>query len=261
MQIVVLIKAVPDSEARLRPDASGRVLDPDGVKFVLQGYDESAIEQALLLAEASPGSSVRAISAGPSARAEEVLRAALALGVGAATLVETPLPPAVDPLVIARALAYAIRKAPADLLIAGKQAGDDEEGIVGPAVAQLLGLPDLSNVVGVKALAGPGELEVHRAVEGGAELHRAALPLLIGLQQAANDPRTAKLPMILKSRKAPIDRIPWSELEPQVGSVRSRPVAFRLPPPRTGAKMVPLTTPEETAHRLVELLRTEAKVL
>ena len=89
MRIAVLIKPVPEAESRLRPNANATRLDPEGVKFVLAGYDESAVEQALLLKEAVAGSTIRAIAFGLP-RCEEPLRSSLALGVDAATLVEGP---------------------------------------------------------------------------------------------------------------------------------------------------------------------------
>jgi electron transfer flavoprotein beta subunit len=263
VEIAVLVKPVPDAETRLRPDAKGLALDPDGVKWVLAGYDESAVEQALLLKEAAPGTTVRAVSYGPVARAEEVLRAALALGCDAATSLEAPPDAPSDPLSVARALALALGKHPATLVLCGKQAGDDEGGIVGPAVAELLGIPDFGVATNVRWEGGTQALTMERSVEGGLEKIRTALPALVALQQAWNDPRTAKLPNILKSRKAPIDRIPLAEvaaaMAPSAPSAAKR-VAFRLPPPRTGAKMIEYKTPEEAAEKLVRILREEAKV-
>jgi electron transfer flavoprotein beta subunit len=259
VEIVVLVKPVPDGESRLRANAAGTQLDPEGIRFVLSGYDESAVEQALLLQEDVPGSSVRAIAFGPPPRTEEVLRAALALGVGKAIWVEAPPTGLVDPVGTARALALAIGRNPYDLVIAGKQALDDESGIVGPAVAELLGIRDIGTVVEVRTGADPKRLRIQRAVEGGIETHEAPLPVLLGLQQARNDPRTAKLPMILKSRRAPIDRIPWNDIAAQVGPPKTRSTGFRLPPPRTGAKMIAFETPQQAAERLVAVLRDEAK--
>jgi electron transfer flavoprotein alpha/beta subunit len=108
VEIVVCIKPVPEAESRLRVAPDGRTLDPEGVKFVLAGYDESAIEQALLLKEASPGSKVHVVAYGPAPRTEEVLRAAVALGADLATWVEGPPGVGGDPITAARALAGAI---------------------------------------------------------------------------------------------------------------------------------------------------------
>jgi len=263
VQIVVLVKPTPEAETRLRPAADGTRLDPEGVKWVLAGYDESAVEQALLLKESVPGTTVRALAFGPLPRTEEVLRAALALGCDAATLVEHPAELAPDALLVARALAYALGRIPADLVLAGKQAGDDEEGLVPGALAELRGAAGYGFVTNLRWDPAGARFTFDRAVEGAVEHYAAAAPLLVGLQQAWNDPRTAKLPNILKSRRAPIDRLAWTELAPALGEgarPRARSVGFRLPAPRTGARMLEFRTAEEAAQQLVRRLREEAKV-
>ncbi len=261
MEIVVLIKPVPESETRLRASPDGRRLDSEGVRFVLAGYDESAVEQALLLKENVPGSKVHAISFGP-ARCGEALRAAIALGADAATWIEAPPEGSDDPILAARALASALSSIPYDLLLGGKHAGDDEEGIVVGAVAELLGIPSFGSVTDVRP-AGPSGLAFQRPTEAGIESWETSLPCAIGLQQAWNDPRTAKLPNILRSRKAPIAKVDWPTVAKALGSEsspRSLSEEFRLPAPRSGAKMIEFQTPEEAAEKLVRLLREEAKV-
>jgi len=258
MEIVVCVKPVPDAETRLRPTSDGTALDPEAVKFVLAGYDESAVEQALLLKEAIPGSRVHVVSYGPPPRTEEVLRAAIALGCDLATWVEAPRGAATDPVNTARALARAVGPIPHDLVLCGKQAGDDESGLVGSALGELLGLPDFSCVVDLRWDPGASRFRFLRSTEGGQETWTAPTPLVVGLQQAWNDPRTAKLPAILKSRKAAIAKVAVGDApapDPRVAAEK-----FELPPPRTGAKLIDYKTPEEAAEKLVKLLREEAKV-
>jgi electron transfer flavoprotein beta subunit len=257
VEIVVCIKPVPEAESRLRVAPDGCTLDPEGVKFVLAGYDESAIEQALLLKEASPGSKVHVVAYGPAPRTEEVLRAAVALGADLATWVEGPPGVGGDPITAARALAGAIAAVPHELVLCGKQAGDDEAGLVAPALGELLVLPDFSSVVDLRWDAAAQRFKFLRSTESGGERWEAPSPCVIGLQQAWNDPRTAKLPNILKSRKAPITKRP---LEPPTPGPHSEPEKFELPPPRTGARMIDYKTPEEAAQKLVQILREEAKV-
>lgn len=258
MEIVVCVKPVPDAETRLRVAPDGTTLDIEGVKFVLTGYDESAVEQALLLKEATPGSKVHVVSAGPAPRAEEALRASLALGCDLATWVETPPGVSPDPVSAARALARAVSAVPHDLVLCGKNAGDDESGVVAGALAELLGLPDFSAVLDLRWDAGASRLRFQRSTEAGMEKWEAPLPCVVALQQAWNDPRTAKLPAILKSRRAPIAKVALEPAVPTVGT--TRPTKFELPPPRTGAKLIEFKTPEEAAQKLVKLLKEEAKV-
>ncbi len=256
MEIVVCVKPVPEAETRLRVAADGARLDAEGVKFVLAGYDESAVEQALLLKEAVAGSTVHAIALGPAPRTEEVLRAAVALGCDKASWIEVPSGGSDDPLDAARILAAAIRGLPHDLVLCGKQAGDDESGLVAGALAEALGVPGFGYVVDLRWDAARSRFTFHRAVESGQESWECPGPIVIGLQQAWNDPRTAKLPAILKSRKATITKIAASGAAAPVAT----PEKFELPAPRTGAKMIEYRTPQEAAEKLVRILREDAKV-
>lgn len=258
VEIVVCVKPVPEAETRLRPTSDGRSLDPEAVKFVLAGYDESAVEQALLLRDAVPGSRVHAVAFGPAPRTEEVLRSAIALGCDRATWVDSGPDSSADPTDTARALARAIAAGPHDLVLCGKQAGDDESGIVPSALGELLGAPDVGYVVDLRWDAARSRFAFRRATEAGTERWEAPTPLVVGLQQAWNDPRTAKLPAILKSRKAPIEKV--TPTAPSAEHGRSRPERFELPPPRTGARLIEYKTPQEAAEKLVRILREEAKV-
>jgi electron transfer flavoprotein beta subunit len=256
VEIVVCVKPVPEAETRLRVRADGTGLDPEGVKFVLAGYDESALEQALLLRESIPGSRVHAIACGPAPRSEEVLRASIALGADQATWVEASPETGDDPIAAGRALAGAVQGVPHDLVLCGKQAGDREGGLVGAALGEFLGVPDFGSVVDLRFDAGASRLRFRRVTENGQERWESPLPCVIALQQAWNDPRTAKLPAILKSRKATIGKLAAST-EDGARIVTER---FELPAPRAGAKMIEFKTPEEAAEKLVRLLREEAKV-
>ena len=259
MEIVVCVKPSPEAESRLRATSSGAAYDADGVKFVLAGYEESAVEQGLLLRQEVPGSKLHAVALGPAGRVDEVLRACMALGCDSATAVDAPTTPLEDPVATARGLAEAITARGAhDLVLFGKQAGDDEEGIVGAATAELLGLPFVGFVLQLHADAAKGQLTFRRSVEQGVESWQAPLPLAVGLQQAWNDPRTATLPAILRSRKAPIAR--HAAAVATAAGPRSVSEKFALPPPRQGARMIEYRTPQEAAEKLVRLLREEAKV-
>jgi electron transfer flavoprotein beta subunit len=258
VEIVVCIKPVPEAETRLRVSTDGTTFDPESVKFVLAGYDESAVEQALLLKESTPGSKVHVVSYGPPTRTEEPLRHAIALGCDLATAVETPANAPTDPVTAARALAGAIRSLPHDLVLCGKQAGDDESGVVAGALGEALGIPDFGCVVDLRWDAAGARFRFQRSTESAQESWESPAPVVVALQQAWNDPRTAKLPAILKSRKATISRVP--ALAPEANAPSSLPEKFELPPSRTGAKMIEYKTPEEAAQKLVKILREDAKV-
>jgi electron transfer flavoprotein beta subunit len=258
MDIVVCVKPVPEADTRLRATADGTGLDPENVKFDLTGYDESAVEQALLLKEANAGSKVRVVSCGPGPRTEEVLRKAIALGCDEAVWVESTADAVADPVAAARALGAAIQGVPHDLVLCGKQAGDDESGLVAGALGELLGAPSFGFVTDLRWDAAAGRFRFQRAAEAGQETWEVRTPVVIGLQQAWNDPRTAKLPAILKSRRATIARQPAAPAA--ADAPRSVAERFELPAPRTGARMIEYQTPEEAAAKLVKILREDAKV-
>jgi electron transfer flavoprotein beta subunit len=257
VEIAVCVRPVPEAETRLRVAPDGRTLDPEGVKFVLAGYDESAVEQALLLKEAMPGSTVHVLTCGPAPRSEEVLRAAIALGCDRATWVEAPAAMASDPVRAAAAIASVLRSAPAELVLCGKQAGDDESSLFAGALGESLGVPDLGYVVDLRWDAAGKRFRFQRVTDAGLERWEAPTPLVVGLQQAWNDPRTAKLPNILKSRKAAIVK---TAAETTASAGNGEPEKFELPAARTGARMIEYKTPEEAAQKLVHILRDEAKV-
>jgi electron transfer flavoprotein alpha/beta subunit len=143
-------------------------------------------------------------------------------------------------------------------VLCGKQAVDDEAGVVIGALGELLGVPDFTSVVDLRWDPTSSRLQFLRATEAGQETWAAPTPCVIGLQQAWNDPRTAKLPAILKSRKSPIAKVAPPSVAP--GRPASFPEKFELPPPRTGAKMIDYKTPEEAAQKLVRILREDAQV-
>lgn len=261
MEIAVCVKPVPDPDTRLKPAPDQRTLDVEGVKFVLAGYDESAVEQALLLKDQVPGSTVRALAYGPAPRTPEVLRSCLALGCDAVTHLEAT-PPVDDPVAVAAALAHALGMRPAELILVGKQALDDEEGLVAPALGALLERPAFASVTDLRWSPERSRFTFRRSTDTEIEHWEAPPPLVIGLQQAWNDPRTAKLPNILKARRQPIETVPAAQIAAAVAgrNGRSLPLRFELPAPRAGARMIEYTTPAEAAERLVRILREEAKV-
>jgi len=245
---IVCIKRVPDSEARIRVGGDGVGIDPAGVKYVMNPYDEFALEEAIRLKEEAGDGLVTVLSVGPE-ESKEILRTALAMGADAALLLASP--GSADGLVIARALAEEIGDREYDLILFGKQAIDDDNMQVPAMVAELLGLPCASVVV---------ELEIegrhavaHREVEGGHEIVEFDLPAVVGAQKGLNEPRYPSLKGIMAAKKKPLDVKEISFTEPKV-----RIVALQEPPPRAGGEIVgegPKAVPE-----LVRRLRERALI-
>lgn len=262
MKIVVLVKLVPGSEARIRIAADGRSIDPADTEFVVNPYDEYAIEAALQLKEAK-GGEVVAITAGPERAAEMLRKSCLALGVDRAVLIRDAALDRADALMTARALAAACRKEAPDLILAGKLAIDEENSSVGPMVAGLLELP---HAAVVSRLEMPAEtaVRVHREVEGGMEEIELDLPAVLTANKGLNEPRYASLKGIMAAKKKPLDTVDVASLgiEPSQLVPGAELVGLEPPPVRAeSGKIIAGESVEQKVAELIRLLREEARAL
>ncbi len=249
MNFIVCIKRVPDTESRITPGADGNSVNTGGVKFVLNPYDEFAIEEALRMKEAAGEGSVTVMTLGGE-ESKETLRTALAMGADQAVLLKGK--PSSDGLGTAEALAAALKGRDFDLVLFGKQAVDDDNLQVPAMVAELLGLPCATVVVELKVEG--GKVAAKREVEGGHEEVEFELPGVIAAQKGLNEPRYASLKGIMAAKKKPLEEIEVGDSESRVEVV-----AVMSPPERAGGEIVgegPDAVPE-----LVRKLREEAKVL
>jgi len=250
MKIAVCIKRVPDSETRVKIASNGKSLDEAGVKFVLNPYDEFAVEEALQRKEEAAAGEVAVVCLGPAA-AQETIRTALAMGADRGVLLQTDVVPA-DGYVTAQALAAELKGGGWDLILFGKMAIDDYNQQVGPMVAELLGLPCVTAVAHLEIDGSKGVAE--REIEGGIEVVEFPLPAVITADKGLNEPRYPALKGIMAAKKKPLEVKPV-----QLGAGAIEVVALTPPPERKEGKIVgegPGAVPE-----LVRLLREEAKVL
>jgi len=246
---IVCVKRVPDSEARVTIGSDGRSIDPSGVKFVMNPYDEYALEQALLLKEQAGEGRVTVMTLGPDA-ARDTLRSALAMGADDAVLLRAEPPP--DGLVVARALSDAIRGREFDLVLFGKQAIDDDNMQVPAMVAELLELP-CATVITAFQLHGR-IATVRREVEGGHEVVELELPAVIAAQKGLTKPRHPTVKGIMMAKKKPLE-----EIDVELAPSGFEWLDLSLPPERPAARIV--GEGSEAVPELVRLLRDEAKVL
>ena len=257
MKILICAKQVPDSTVRVKVAGDGRAIVTDGITWAISPYDEYAIELALERKDADPATTVSVVSVGP-ARARDALRQALAMGCDDATLVTGAGAETVNGLALARALAKVVAEARPDLVLCGKQASDDEQGLVGPALAEALGWPHLSSVE--RMTPGDGGIELARATEAGYEVWRATGPLVATVQKSEKEPRYPSLPGIMKAKKKEIPERDLPSLDggdaPAIEVVRMEP-----PPARGGGKILRDGEARQLADELARLLRDEAKVL
>jgi electron transfer flavoprotein beta subunit len=262
VKIVVCVKQVPSSEARILVAGDGSSIDRTGVELVLNPYDEYALEEGLRTREKF-GGTLTVLALGP-AKAEETLRHALALGADRAIHVKEEALLGADPLGVARILAAAVRPLEPDLLLFGKVAIDVENHGTGVAVAELLGIPHVS-VVSAIEWKDEGHLMVHREIEGAAEVVEVTLPASLTANKGLNEPRYPKLPGIMKAKKIPIEEATAAGLgleAAQVGAAGAQAMISRLEPPpaRTEGKKF-AGDPREAVVAVLRSLHDERKLL
>jgi electron transfer flavoprotein beta subunit len=246
---VVCIKQVADTETRVKVAADGRSLDPAGVTWILNPYDEFAIEQALLNKEKLGAGEVVVVSLG-GAQVLTTLRNALAMGADRGVHLKTDAP--LDPLTVARALADVVKSLDARIVWFGKQAVDDDAAQVGLMVAELLQLPCVS-AIATFALEGE-RAKVEREIEGGREVVEVELPAVFTADKGLNQPRFASLKGIMAAKKKPIE-----ERAVAAGAATLEVLALELPPPRKSGRIVGQGL--EGVTELVRVLREEAQVI
>ena len=250
MKIAICIKRVPDTETRIKIGGDGKAIDEAGVKYVLNPYDEYAVEEALRLKEKAGGGEVVAVALGSDA-AQETIRTALAMGADRGVLLKSPAP-SLDPLVAARALAAELKDGGFDLILFGKIAIDDYSQAVGTMVAELLGLPSVSAVAHLELADGKGTAE--REVEGGVEVVEFTLPAVLTADKGLNEPRYPALKGIMAAKKKPLEVKPVSA---DAGGVTV--LELSLPPARKEGRI--LGEGPGAVAALIDALRNEAKVL
>ena len=250
MKIAVCIKRVPDTETKVRIGGSGTAIDEAGVKFILNPYDEYAVEEALQRKEKAGAGEVVVISLGPDA-AQETMRTALAMGCDRGVLLKADAIPA-DGLAVAKALAAELRDGGYDLVLFGKMAVDDYNHQVGIMVAELLGLPAVT--AAVKLGIADGKVVAERETEGGIEVLECALPAVVTCDKGLNTPRYPALKGIMAAKKKTVDVKPAA-----LGNVRLSVTSLAMPPERKAGRIV--GEGPDAVSELVRVLRQEAKVL
>jgi len=231
MNIIVCIKHVPDTEAAIKPLPDGSGIATEGLNYVLNPYDEYAVEEAIRIKEAGGDSTVTVITVGPEG-ATKSLRTAIAMGADEAIHLNDPAFLETDAQGTAVLLSAAIKPLPYDLILCGKQAVDDDCAQVGPAL------------------------------EGASEVLECSLPAVLTAQKGLNEPRYPALPMIMKAKRKEIKTLDASALgiPPEDFAPRTRRVNVSTPPPRQAGRILEGEM-AEVVKEAVRLLKDEAKVL
>jgi electron transfer flavoprotein beta subunit len=248
MKILVCVNHVPDTEAKIKVGADNCTIDKTGVNYVLNPYDEFALEEGLRTKE-KLGGEVIAVSCGGDSH-KETLRKALAMGVDKAVLLKDDAQR--DTFGVAKALAGYAAEAGAEIIFTGKQSIDYDGSQMGAFIAELLGWPSIS--VTVKLEIADGKISAHREIEGGHEVVESSIPAVVTAQKGLNEPRYPSLKGIMAAKSKPIEEIIPAAIDPKVRVVR-----MRKPAGKSAGRIV--GTDSNAVHELVRLLHEEAKVI
>jgi electron transfer flavoprotein beta subunit len=201
MKILVPVKRVIDYNVKPRVKADGTGVDLANVKMSMNPFDEIAVEEGIRLKEKGVATEVVAVSVGP-AKAQETLRTALAMGADRAILVQVEDGAEVEPLAVAKILKAIVDEEQPGLVIAGKQAIDDDSNQVGQMLAALTGRPQ--GTFASKVEVAGDSVSVTREVDGGLETVSLKLPAIVTTDLRLNEPRYASLPNIMKAKSKPL---------------------------------------------------------
>jgi len=261
MNIVVCVKQVPDTETKIRVK-DGRV-DHSETKYVVNPYDEYAVEEGLRIKERMGEGTITLVSMGPE-RAKDALKSGLAVGAEEAIHLVDEAFEGSDPYATALILSKALQKLDYDIIFCGKQGVDEDHAQVGIILAELLDIPHVSVVTKLEISDDGKSILAHREVEGGHEVVEAPLPAVITAQKGLNEPRYPTFKGIRAARKKPIHKKTAAELgiDPKaVGAAGAKLeiISFSPPPERSAGQIIP-GNPVEACRELVRLLREEAPV-
>lgn len=256
MNIYVLMKRTFDTEEKIV--LKNGEIDDSGVEFIINPYDEYAIEEAIQLRD-EHGGEITVVTVG-SEDSEKELRTALAMGADQAVLIDSDDLEELDQDGAAKILSAYLKDKNADIILAGNVAVDGGSGQVGPRVAEMLGIPQVTTIT--KLTIDSGKAVVVRDVEGDQETLEVSLPVLVTAQQGLNEPRYPSLPGIMKAKKKPLTTLELDDLDLEEEEVEAKieKVAIYLPPKKQQGKVLngELNT---QVQQLVSLLKTEAKVI
>jgi len=249
MKILVPVKRVVDYNVKIKVKSDNSGVDLENTKMSMNPFDEIAVEEAVKLKEKKICDEIIAISIG-SAKSEETLRTALAVGADKGILIETE--EEVQPLEVAKILKEIIKKNNPDLVLMGKQAIDDDSNQTGQMLAALLGWPQ--GTFASKLEINGKKINVTREIDGGLETLGMELPAIVTTDLRLNEPRYASLPNIMKAKQKPIEKITPDDLNIEIKQ-RLKTLKVTEPPKKeTGIKV-------DSVQELISKLHEKEKVI
>jgi len=267
MDIIVLMKQVPDTEAPVEIAESQDCLDTEDLKWAINPYDEFALEEALLIKESRDDVTVTAVTVGPD-RVSEAIRVAYAMGVDNAIHINDEYDDeqfgAADAYTTSKIIAKVLEETPHDLIIAGNRGVDDDNYQVPAFIAKMRNIP-MINLVTRQKVEG-NEIVCDQAIDGGTAVVKASLPALITAQKGLNEPRYPAFRAIMKAKKKKVDEreledIGFDSEDIGVSGAKVKIRTLEFPAERGEGKRIEGGSPAEKAAELVRLLREEASVI
>ncbi|WGO96506.1 electron transfer flavoprotein subunit beta/FixA family protein [Saccharophagus degradans] len=249
MKILVPIKRVVDYNVKVRPNGDGSNVDLANVKMSMNPFCEIAVEEAVRLKEAGKATEVIVVSIGP-AKAQEQIRAAMAIGADRGILIETD--ESLEPLAIAKCLKNVVEKESPEMVILGKQSIDGDNNQTGQMLAALCNWGQ--GTFASEVVLADGKVSVTREIDGGLQTVQLALPAVVTTDLRLNEPRYAKLPDIMKAKKKPLETIALADLGVDT-KPRTQLLGVTPPPERSGGIKV------ADVDALIDKLKNEAKVI
>jgi len=253
MNIVVLVKMVPDTESRLEI-VDGKV-NESGFKYMVNPYDEFAVEQAVQFKEAGGGKVTLVSLFTNETSIDTDLRKMMAIGADEAIVLRQEDYRGDRPSSNAKVLSNAIKEMNADLVIGGVQGIDYYQGSTGPMIAHMLGIPHISGVTNLEL--NGDKFTAKRQIEGGLQVIECSGPVLVTCQKDMTKVRFPALKDIMMSKRKPFENREISVDESN--DVQTNECS--LPPARAGGMIIDGDSAEEKVTKLIEKLKTEAKVL
>jgi electron transfer flavoprotein beta subunit len=252
MKIAVCVKQVPESQAK-RLDPATKRLDRSG-EGTLNAFDANAIEEALRVKDASGDGEVVLVSLGPE-QAVDSLRKGLAMGADRAVLVSDPAAAGSDLVATSIALAKALEREQADLILFGQQSSDSDGAVLWAAVADRLRMPLVSQAAELKVA--EGKARVKRQTEFGYDVIEASLPAVVAVSDAINEPRYPSLKGIMGAKKKPQESVSASDLgvdAAQLGEAGSKTEVLALGDPPARGDTVKVEDDGSGAQKIVDFL-------
>lgn len=250
MQVAVCIAVTPATDSKIAIGSDGKSLDTTDVKFELSAYDDFAVEEAIRLVESAGDGEVHVMTVGDGSQKEEV-RKQLARGAHRATILKADVG-AADARAIAHALAAEIKAAGTQVVFAGKQTVDGDNGQVPTQLAVALDWPSVNKISKLE-IAGD-RFRAEREIEGGVEIVEGSLPCVFSAEKGLNEPRFPSLKGIMQAKKKPLE-----EKEISLEAAKLQLDSLELPAARPEGRIIGEGT--AAVPELINLLKNEAKVI